>query len=163
MQVDEGVEYRWDHAEWTGNTAIPSARLDSLIGLKPGDVADGSKIEAGVRSIGVAHGRLGYLAENTQFTPVLDDAARRATFKFTVTEGPQFHMGTFKITGPAARDQDTLEQKWKLRPGDVYDAGYLDKFRVTELRQYVMPPRQVGVNTSTDPATHVVDVTITIR
>lgn len=163
MRVDEGAEYRFDHTEWTGNTAIPPAALDSMIGLKPGDVADGSKIDAGLRAIEVAHGKLGYLALYADLTPELDDASKRATFHVAVAEGPQYHMGAFKITGPAARDQDVLARKWKLQPGDVYDASYLDEFRATELRPYSLPPRQVSQQVTANSTTHVVEVTITIR
>jgi outer membrane protein insertion porin family len=163
MHVDEGTEYRFDRSEWTGNTAIPSATLDSIIGLKPGDVADGSKIDSGLQAIEVAHRKLGYLNERASVTPTLDDATRRVTFKYTVSEGPQYRMGVFKVVGLAPKDQEALTKQWKLQPGDVYDASYLAEFRSTVLRPYAAPPRQIAEDVSGDAATHVVNVTLTVR
>ena len=163
MAVDEGAPYTWDHAEWSGNMAIPSANLDAMLGFKAGDVADASKIDAGLRAIEYAHGKLGYLQERANFTPVLNDAARRATFRFGVAEGPQFHMGAFKVTGVPEKDQAALAKKWKLQPGDVYDASYLDTFRRDELRPFMTPPRTASQDLAVNPTTRVVDVTITIK
>lgn len=162
LHVDEGLSYTWDHADWSGNTAINAATLDTLLGFKPGDVADSSRIEAGLRTIEAAHGKLGYLAEKATFVPALDDATKRATFKFSVAEGPQFHMGTFAVVGLPEKDQQALAKKWKLQPGDVYDATYIDEFIRNDMRPFVVPPHAVSRELSSVKAA-VVDVKLVIK
>ncbi len=163
LRVDEGVSYAWDHAEWSGNVALSSAALDTLLGLKPGDVADASRVDAGVRAIDLAHGKLGYLAEKSAFVPSFDDAARRATFKFSISEGPQYHMGTVTIVGLADKDQQALVKKWKLQPGDVYDASYIDEFVRDQMRAYFAPPHTVTRELSAAPNTTVIDVKLVVK
>jgi outer membrane protein assembly factor BamA len=133
LNVSEGAPYTWDHAEWSGNTAIPSEVLNKTVGIKSGDVADVSRIQSGLRDVGRAYGHIGYLAEDTDYAPRLDDQAHRAVFAFSVTEGPQFHMGT--ISFPNLRDSDAavLAKKWRLKPGDVYDESYEREFAAQEL------------------------------
>jgi outer membrane protein assembly factor BamA len=44
--VDPGPALTWNGVTWTGNSAIRSTQLDTTMSLKPGDLADGTKIEA---------------------------------------------------------------------------------------------------------------------
>jgi Surface antigen variable number repeat len=41
----------WDRAEWRGVSAMTTKELDAALGLKPGDVADVTKIETGLRQV----------------------------------------------------------------------------------------------------------------
>jgi outer membrane protein insertion porin family len=163
LRVDEGLSYAWDHAEWTGNAAFTARELDGLLAFKPGDVADGAKIEAGLRLINAAHGKRGYLAEQATSEPVLDDSAKRAVFRIAIAEGPQFHMGTFTVAGLSAKDAESLAKRWKLKPGEVYDQTYLQEFQITELRAYSTPAHPATAQVRPDSRTHIVDVTIVFK
>src|SRR5262249_11523464 len=84
--VEEGASYAWDHAEWTGVAALQQADLDKALAMKAGDVVDIMRIEAGLRGVHAAYEKVGYLMQDTAYTPALDDAARRATFRLAVNE-----------------------------------------------------------------------------
>jgi outer membrane protein assembly factor BamA len=163
LRVSEGPAYLWDHAEWSGQSVLTTKDLDARLGLKPGEVADVGKIEAGLRLVHSAYEVQGYLNQTVKFEPRLDDAARRATFAFTVAEGPQFRMGTLELVGFAPRDEANLRKKWKIQSGDVYDASYLTVF----IREAVAPimgtgtaRRTVSPQTQVDQRARVVNVRI---
>jgi outer membrane protein assembly factor BamA len=134
LKVDEGAPYTWDRAEWSGNAAIPAADLDPLLGFKAGDVADVSKLDNGLRQLKKAYGKQGYIGQRATYAPRLDDGARKAVFAIKVEEGPQFRTGTIEFPGLAPADAETLAKKWQLRPGDVFDASYPDRFFLEEIR-----------------------------
>jgi outer membrane protein assembly factor BamA len=133
LNVTEGPEYAWDRALWTGNTVLAPDALDPLLGMKTGEVADATRIDAGLRKVGEAYGKQGYLLERASYEPRLDDAQRKAAFQVKVAEGPQFHMGTLQFAGITDADAAMLQQKWRLKAGDVYDASYAKRYQLEEL------------------------------
>lgn len=166
LPVTEGPVYTWDGAEWTGNQVIESSDLDAMLGMKPGEVADLSKIEAGLRRVESAYGKIGHLRREATFTPDLDDTELRAVFRFTIDEGPQFHMGTIEFLGVSQDIAARLTQRWRLRVGEVYDDSYLSEF----LGEHVGPlddtgavPRDRSSEIRVDPHTRTVDVRIVFK
>jgi outer membrane protein assembly factor BamA len=135
LPVTEGISYTWDHAAWSGNPTIAAAALDKALAMKPGEIADAGKIEAGLRDVRRLYGQQGYITAQTTLEPRVDDASRKAAFAIAVEEGAQFHMGTFQVEGVRESDAAMLAKKWKLKPGDVYDESYANKFHFEELSQ----------------------------
>ncbi|HET7216697.1 MAG TPA: POTRA domain-containing protein [Vicinamibacterales bacterium] len=131
--VKEGPAYTWDHAEWIGNAAIPSRELDAVLAIKTGELAALARLEEGLRRAQRAYGQRGYVLERATYTPRLDDLTRRAVFEIRVDEGPQFKMGTVEFPGLAPADAAGLLKRWQLKPGDVFDASYPDRFMDEEI------------------------------
>jgi len=135
ITVSEGPAFVFDRTEWNGNNVMPAARLDSLLGIRPGDRANFRQLDDGVRKIARAYGHEGYIVAASTYEPRLDEATKRATFVVTVTEGPQFHFGTVDFAGFSDRDVQDLRKKWRLKTGDVFDADYPLDFS----RDHLMP------------------------
>ncbi len=134
IPVDEGPIYLWDKAEWTGNEALAVDDLNSTLGMKPGDVANGVKIDKGISSVERSYGRKGHLDARATGEPVFDDAGRRMSFKLTVKEGPQYKMGNLIIKGLSETDRQAIEESWKLKNGAVFDSGYMETFLRVDAR-----------------------------
>lgn len=128
IPVDEGVAYSWEKAEWSGNQVVSSDELSAALSMKAGDVADGLKIEKGQHGVSKAYGRRGYVAIRLRESPEFDDAARRVTYRFTISEGQQYHMGNLVISGLSSEDAQQLRAKWTLASGAVFDESYLEDF-----------------------------------
>ena len=126
--IRPGPVYKWAGATWSGNSAFSAAELDALVGMKPGDSADGMKLEAGWQNILDAYGKKGYLDAALEKTPALDDAAARASYHVTVTEGPQYHMGALVLTGLSLEGERRILAAWKIPDGAVFDASVVDAF-----------------------------------
>jgi outer membrane protein insertion porin family len=164
FQVQEGAQYVWDHAEWTGTAALPSPDLDRAMNMKAGGVAGLNELEAGLRGVHGAYEKVGYIAEQADYEASLDTATHHATFKIKVAEHQQFHMGTIAIAGGAAGDD--AAKKWKLRPGDVYDGSYLEAFTAAEIRprqQTGALPRTLQPQVQVDPDKLIVNVRFVVQ
>src|SRR5215813_3280718 len=128
IAAEPGIAYVWDKAVWTGARAISAQSLGAAIELKPGDVADGLKIDAGLQAAYIVYQKLGYAESKILPKPVFDDVNRRITLNVEVTEGPQFRMGNFIVKGLPEKDVLRLQERWTLKTGDIYDASYLGDF-----------------------------------
>lgn len=133
LTVTEGVPYTFAGAQWSGNPSVQSAGLDTALGMKPGELAESAKLEAGLRAVRREYGRIGHLAMRSTYAPRLDAASKQVVFDIQVVEGPQFRMGTFEIVGFPPADVEALTEKWRLRPGDPFDEEYARDFQGKEV------------------------------
>jgi hypothetical protein len=163
VPVEEGAVYWWKGAVWAGAQALSARELDGALGMRDGEVADGAKIDRGIRAVISAYGRKGYLAARSAPTPQFDDMAHTVVFAIALAEGPQFRMGELTIAGVPASTSARLKERWKLRPGDVYDAGYATDF-MSDLRksdpQLLAGLGPMRMSVKQDAATRTVQVTL---
>ena len=137
IHVDEGLAYVWDKAEWNGNQALTANELSTALGMKAGELAAGPRIDAGLKELRKAYGRKGYLTVRIKDSAEFDDAAQRVAYRFAVQEGPQYRMGSLIISGLAPELAQSLKESWTLSQGSVYDAGYVDDFRLNALPKFI--------------------------
>ncbi|MBA2524658.1 MAG: hypothetical protein H0V18_02585 [Pyrinomonadaceae bacterium] len=167
LPIEEGSVYSWGKAEWAGNAVLSNPELGAALGMKAGELANGLKIDKGLASIQEAYGRKGHLASRLKTTPVFEDASRLVTYQIEVKEGSQYRMGTLTITGFSESTINRLKSKWKLQPGDVYDASYLKEFMKKEMvldaRETGAPPKSISTELKPDRQKLTVDVTISLK
>ena len=135
IPVEEGPIYLWDKAEWIGNEVLTPIQLDATLAMKNGDLANGAKFDKGLHELTKRYGLTGYLDVGFSPRPEFDDAASRLMVKITVKEGPQYHMGKLRIRGVDSATIVALEERWKLRRGDVFDTTYPERFIKTDGRE----------------------------
>jgi hypothetical protein len=128
VAAEPGIAYVWDKAVWTGAQAISTRSLDAAIELKPGNVADGLKIDAGLQAAYIVYQKLGHIESQIVPKPVFDDVNKRITLNVAITEGAQFRTGEFIVKGLPEKDVLRLKERWALKAGDIYDATYLGDF-----------------------------------
>lgn len=126
IPITPGPAYSWKGVTWQGNTTFDSATLDAAIELKPGDLADGMKIEDRWQKIETYYRQRGYLDVKTKVEPQFDDAARQVSYRVTISEGPQYRMGDVVITGLSLDAEKRLRQAWQLAPGQVFNNVYYE-------------------------------------
>jgi len=172
IPVDEGVAYSWDKAEWIGNQVLTSDDLTTALGMKTGELADGVKIDKGIKELRHAYGRRGYIAVRYQEASTFDDAAKEVSYRFEITEGPRYFMGALIVNGLPAEDAETLKAKWTLGNNAVFNESYIDDFNRTALRDFVRSLTQksggnlrpnVEIETKPDHQKQTVDVVITFK
>jgi outer membrane protein insertion porin family len=148
IPVEEGLAYSWDKAEWSGNQALTGDELSAALGMKTGELADGFKIDKGVKDVRKFYSRKGYIAMRSRESSEFDDANQRVTYRFAVQEGPQYHMGNLIINGLSPELSQNLKESWALASGAVFDQGYTDDFGLNAL------PRFIGTQMQRSPAFH---------
>ncbi|MCA1613795.1 MAG: hypothetical protein LC800_06520 [Acidobacteria bacterium] len=166
VAVAEGPAYAWGGAAWSGNTALTPAELDAALALKPGELANVTKIERAQRQAREAYGRKGYIAARWRERREFSEGDRRVVYRFDVTEGPQYRMGALGLTGLSDADAARARAQWRLKPGDVYDDA-----QPRDFVQRVMPmlhkpgekPWRVETNVRPDAQKLTADVTINFK
>ncbi len=128
LTIDEGIAYNWERSEWSNNQVLGQSELSNLLGMKTGELANGEKLDEGLKSVAKAYGRRGYITVRFKPSPEFDDANKNVTFKFAVEEGPQFKMGELTLISISDADARKFRAAWKMNAGDVYDEGYLEDF-----------------------------------
>lgn len=156
LPVDEGVPYAWERADWTDSSVMTSKELDALLGMKAGELADVTKIEAGLRRVRDAYRQRGFMRQRSSMNPKPDDSTRRLTLGVTIDEGPQFRMGVLTMTGMSDQDAEAMRKKWRLKAGDVYDDVYAQEFR----RENGSPTRRLSLEVALDTAKRTLDLKI---
>jgi outer membrane protein assembly factor BamA len=135
IPVEEGPVYRWNKPEWSGNEVLSPAELDAALSMKPDEIANGVKFDKGLIEVVKKYSHTGHLNVGFDPRPEFDDAASRVTYKTAVKEGPQYRMGKFTVKGLSPEDAKSLEAKWKLESGAVFDSSYSNRFFSTDARE----------------------------
>jgi outer membrane protein insertion porin family len=165
--VAEGSVYVWDGAQWQGNQTLSPDQLTALLQLKPGDIANSKKIESSWEAIAKEYGKHGYIRLLLRPAPVFDDAARKVQFHAQIVEGDQYRMGLFSAQGFPAGAAEKLQSRWKLKPGDVFDASYANEFVSKEVGAFIprsgSKPARVTTPESVDTVQHTVSVTLRLE
>ncbi len=139
IPINPGPVYTWNGVSWQGNTAVQTSALDSAVVLKPGDMADGIKIEDLWQKIEAYYGAHGYLDRKLTEEPQFDDAAHQISYRVTISEGPQYRMGELVITGLSLDAEKRLRQGWQIAPGAIFDEVYYE----AHMKFYAKPSRDV--------------------
>jgi outer membrane protein assembly factor BamA len=130
VPIAAGDIYHFAGAQWSGNNVISSISLASYFGLKPGAVADGMEIEAAFEKIREEYGRRGYLDATVQPQTSFDDAAHTVSYKITISEGTQYHMGGWVITGVSANSEQRVRSAFPIAAGDIFDKIKYEEFLI---------------------------------
>jgi len=171
VPVDEGIVYSWAKSDWSGNQSLPATELAAALGMKTGEIADGSKIDAGLKEVRKAYGGKGYLVVRIKESSQFDDSAHWVSYQFAVSEGPQYHMGALIINGLAPDLTQNLKESWTLQPGAVFDESYVEDFRLNAVARFIGTQMQRSLAfhataqtvTRPDPQKLTVDVIITFK
>jgi outer membrane protein assembly factor BamA len=139
IPIQLGQVYSWKGISWQGNLAFLSATLDKLVDLKPGDAADGMRIEALWQKVEIEYGRRGYLDMKLSTEPQFDDAVHQISYRAGISEGPQYRMGDLVITGLSLDAEKRLRQYWRISAGQVFDNDYCQ----SQLNLLAKPNRDV--------------------
>jgi outer membrane protein assembly factor BamA len=126
--IEPGPAYTWGGVEWSGNSAISTAQLDKFVELKPGEVADGVRMEAGWNRVTEAYGAQGYLDAKLTPAPHYDDKAARVTYTASISEGPQYRMGELVLTGLSTEGERRIRTAWQIPKAAVFNRGVYDEF-----------------------------------
>lgn len=162
IEVEEGPSYTWSKTEWKGNDTLSIAELESMLGIKSGEIANGVKVDNALKMINTAYWKRGYVTVKAAATPTFDEARRNVVYQISITEGSQYRMADISITGVSESDASKLKEKWKLQRGDIFDASYLEDYMKNVLSK-TGKSKEYGISTKLDHENKIVNVTIQIK
>jgi outer membrane protein assembly factor BamA len=154
--IKPGAPYHVSKIDWAGSPIISSQDFAAASKLRPGDLASQQALRASLAAIIVAYRRQGYLDVSVDATPQLDTANHLVTYTVAAVSGEQYHLHEVQPVGLTPDSRATFDIAWKLRPGDLYDATYLETFLKANVAQPYLQPYSVTYRIVRDPDTHLV-------
>ncbi|HTV58264.1 MAG TPA: POTRA domain-containing protein [Verrucomicrobiae bacterium] len=134
IAVNPGLAYKWGGVVWQGRTAMPSSLLDALVDLKPGDLADGVKLQGLWFRVQDLYGQHGYLDATVSPNPEFDKNTDRVTFDVTIHDGPQYHMDKLVLSGLSIEGERRIRAAWPIPEGNIFDASAYQTFLTTGIK-----------------------------
>ncbi len=140
VPITEGKLYRIGQIKIEGNSIFSEDVIRNVIGLKPGDVADGQRIGKSLfEELRKAYGSQGFIQYEAEPTPTFRDDPKNpnegiADFTIAVTEGKQFTLRRLEFLGNTFTRDNVLRREVVVNEGDVYNQN-LFEFSILRLNQ----------------------------
>jgi len=140
VPITEGKLYRIGQIKIEGNSIFSEDVIRNIIGLKPGDVADGQRIGKSLfEELRKAYGSQGFIQYEAEPTPTFHDDPKNpnegiADFTVSITEGKQFTLRRLEFLGNTFTRDNVLRREVVINEGDVYNQN-LYEFSVLRLNQ----------------------------
>ena len=99
-----------------------------MVRAEPGKPANTIRLADNLKDVQKLYGSRGYVTAAIKANAEFDDAASTVVFHLEVKEGYAYHMGELEFRGLDNSLTAKLRAAWKIRPGEVYDATYLDEY-----------------------------------
>ncbi len=159
--VVPGLQYKVADVQISGQTAFPVSQLRPIIHLQTGQPANAVQLEEDLLAIRKLYGTKGYMAVAIHPKPQMDDAQSSVKYEIAIHEGDVYKMGELTIEGLDTETTARLQEDWKLRGGDPYDASYPRRF-LDETNQELagMGAWKISVHEAVDDKEKVVDLTL---
>lgn len=160
-RIVTGDAYKLSSLTWQPTPLYSVSDFARDAKLHPGDLASANAVaqtEAAISTVYLAHG---YLDAYLTAAPTLDDTAHTVAYTLAVLPGDVYHLKAVTPTGLSAEAQQEFITAWQMKPGDIYNPGYVADFihnntALPHLRTYAGTFRAEA-----DPQTHLVDLTVT--
>ncbi len=126
--VTPGIQYKLKSLNWSGNREFRAEELQKLVHMEPGLPANTVRLAEDLKEIQRLYGSRGFVTATLKGEAQFDDAAGTVAMVVNVKEGFEYHMGELEFRGLDNSQTARLHDAWKIRPGDVYDATYLEQY-----------------------------------
>src|SRR5215204_1050293 len=140
VPILEGKVYRLGEFKVEGNSIFSEDQIRAVIGLKPGDVANGERIGKSLQEdLKKAYGSQGFIQYEYDVEPTFHDSptdpkAGTADFVFTIIEGKQFTLRRLEFLGNTFTRDNVLRREVLINEGDIYNQNMFE-YSVIRLNQ----------------------------
>jgi outer membrane protein insertion porin family len=137
VPVTEGKLYRIGSIKVEGNSIFSEQLINAIIGLEPGDIANGERIGKGLQEdLKKYYGAQGFIQYEYDVEPTFKDNPAKPNegivdFVFTITEGKQFTLRRLEFLGNNFTRDNVLRREILVNEGDVYNQR---NFEISVLR-----------------------------
>jgi outer membrane protein assembly factor BamA len=129
--VTPGEQYKLKSLNWSGNHEFSTDQLAKLVHAEIGQPANTVRLSEDMKDVQKLYGTRGFITATLKANAEFDDAASTVAMTLDVTEGFTYHMGDLEFRGLDNSLTAKLRNAFKIRPGDIYDASYLDQYLPT--------------------------------
>ena len=168
LQIDEGTRFHFGDITFTGNTKYRSGQLDSLVGIREGEVYDLQRLEERVfmdpkgGDLSSLYQDDGYLT--FQAMPV-EIRIENDTIDIEVRmfEGKQFRIGKVTVDGNTKTNDHVIHREIRTRPGDLFSRTNIIRTQRELATLNYFNPEAFGIVPTQHPETGTVDIAYTVE
>lgn len=163
LTVYEGHKYYFRKIDWKGNVKFRTTLLDSLLGIKKGDVFNQQLLEEkltmnpsgfDVQSLYMDDGYLFFSITPVE-TGVHNDSI---DLEIRIYEGPQARIGKVSWTGNTKTHDRVILREVRTKPGDIFSRGDIQRTMRDLAALGLFDPAGMNVNPKPNPADGTVDI-----
>jgi outer membrane protein assembly factor BamA len=160
--LNEGAQYHVKQLAWAGSDLMPAEDFRNRAQLRSGDPDSPLKLAESLNLLRDAYGAKGYIDAKIDSPEQIDRAAHEVSYSIDVTPGPQYHLHSVRWPNVSVDQEKQFDSEWKMKPGDIFDAGYPLKF-MQQHPGLVQHGYTMSTEMTRDPAAFTVDLTIRIH
>lgn len=167
ITIDEGNKYYFRDINWVGNTKYRSGQLDTILGIKRGDVYNKALLDE----------RLFMSANNTDITSLYMDRGYlffnlnpvevrvegdSIDLEMRINEGKQARVRRIILNGNTKTNDHVIIREIRTKPGDLFSRKDIIRTQRELANLQYFDPEQFQVNPIPDPVTGTVDIEYTV-
>lgn len=126
IQIEEGKVYRFGDIEWIGNTKFTSGYLDTILGIKKGDIYNKSILDSRItmsqdgRDISSLYMDRGHLF--FQVIPIETGVKENyISYQMRIIEGKEARVKRIIIKGNTKTNEHVIRREIRTKPGDLFN------------------------------------------
>lgn len=163
LWVNEGRKYYFRNIEWRGNLRYSSGLLDTLLGIKKGDVYNQTMLDEkllanpGGFDVSTLYMDNGYLFFNV--TPVETGVYNDSIdIQVRIYEGEQATVNNVTVVGNTKTSDHVLLREIRTKPGDKFSKSDIQRSLRDLVGLNYFDPEQMNVNPVPNPVNGTVDI-----
>ncbi len=167
INIEEGQKYYFGTFSWIGNTKFRSSYLDTIMGIKYGDVFDKTLLETRLnfsqdgRDITSLYQDRGYLFSQVIAveTNVEDN---HINYQIRIQEGKEARIKNIIIRGNSKTNDYVIRREIRTKPGDLYNRADIIRTQRELAQLGYFDAQQIGINPMPNPQDGTVDIEYTV-
>lgn len=130
LNLEEGGVFYYRNVSWMGNSVYPTEYLNSLLGIKKGDMYDRKSMDRQLgirnevdpmkRSVSTEYSNNGYLMSVIEAQEIVV-GPDSIDLQVKILEGQPFSINEITITGNRKVYDHVIRRELEMKPGDLYD------------------------------------------
>lgn len=167
VNLFEGKKYYFRDISWKGNLKFRTTLLDTLLGIKKGDVFNQTLLDErlfanpggfDIQSLYMDDGYLFFQMVPVE-TGVFNDSI---DMEIRITEGPQARIGKVTWTGNTKTADRVILREIRTKPGDIFSRAEIQRTMRDLVALGLFDPAEMNVNPKPNPANGTVDIEYTM-
>lgn len=124
VKVDEGQRYYLRNINWVGNTVVSTDYLNTVLGMKKGDVYNQKLMDKRLKddedAVGNYYYNNGYVFSSVDPTEI-NIVGDSIDMEMRIQEGPQAHLNKVNIYGNDRLYEEVVRRELRTKPGDLFN------------------------------------------
>ena len=164
IPIDEGDQYRLGKFNIHGNKLFKTQQLEPILGMKPGDVFDLSKMRKAIDNLTKLYGEFGYINFVATPDPEPNRAKHVINLTFDFDEGHQFTVHRIEFSGNTKTRDKVIRRELLVNEGEMFNTRWWDLsiLRVNQLG-FFQPIKKEDYTITQNAKNHTVDINLKVH